>query len=54
MEHTKKYMMFLVFPKLSPPYWDMQLEQCWQFYLDMYTYSGPDVLMSDYLFDTYG
>lgn len=41
-------------PKLSPPYWDMQLEQCWQFYLDMYTYSGPDVLMSDYLFDTYG
>ena len=41
-------------PKLSPPYWDMQLEQCWQFYLDMYTYSRTGCINERLPFDTYG
>lgn len=36
------------------PYWNAQLETAWQFYENMYAYTGDDILMSDYLFTTYG
>jgi predicted NAD/FAD-dependent oxidoreductase len=36
------------------PYWNADLEAAWQFYLNMYAYTGEDVLMSDYLFSEYG
>lgn len=39
---------------IDPPYWDVGLQQAWDFYLNMYTYSGDDILMSDYLFSEYG
>ncbi len=36
------------------PYWDAELEAAWQFYLNMYAYTGDDVFMSDYLLSEYG
>jgi hypothetical protein len=36
------------------PYWDAGLEAAWQFYLNMYAYTGDDILMSDYLNAEYG
>ena len=38
----------------SPPYWDAELENAWQFYLNMYSYTGDDILMSDHLSTEYG
>ena len=38
----------------SPPYWDAELENAWQFYLNMYSYTGDDIFMSDHLFTEYG
>lgn len=35
------------------PYWDADLEAAWQFYLNMYAYTGDDIFMSDYLFSEY-
>lgn len=40
--------------KTDPPYWDGNLEDCWQFYLNMYAYAGDEQLMSDYLESAYG
>jgi len=40
--------------KTDPPYWDAGLEDCWQFYLNMYAYTGDDILMSDHLEAAYG
>ncbi|HNW00026.1 MAG TPA: FAD-dependent oxidoreductase, partial [Chitinophagales bacterium] len=39
---------------LSPPYWDANLEFVWNFYETYDDYAGDDILMSDYLFNTYG
>ena len=39
---------------IDPPYWDAGLEQAWNFYLNIYTYAGDDILMSDYLFSEFG
>lgn len=39
---------------LSPPYWDANLEFVWNFYETYDDYAGDDILMSDYLYNTYG
>jgi len=36
------------------PYWDAGLEDAYQFYLNMYAYTGEDILMSEYLLSEYG
>ncbi len=38
----------------TDPYWDAGLENCWQFYLNMYAYTGDDILMSEHLETEYG
>lgn len=38
----------------TDPYWDADLETCWQFYLNMYTYTGDEKLMSEHIEATYG
>ncbi len=40
--------------ELSPPYWDDELEFAWNFFSTYDGYTGDDILMSDYLFNTYG
>lgn len=38
----------------TDPYWDPGLETAWQFYLNMYAYTGEEQLMSDYLDTEFG
>ncbi len=38
----------------DPPYWNAELENAWQFYLNMYSYAGDDILMSEHLAVEYG
>lgn len=38
----------------TDPYWDLGLEAAWQFYLNMYAYTGEELLMSDYLDTEFG
>lgn len=38
----------------TEPYWDADLETCWQFYLNMYAYTGDEMLMSEYIDTEYG
>lgn len=38
----------------TDPYWDLGLEAAWQFYLNMYAYTGEEQLMSDYLDTEFG
>ncbi len=37
-----------------PPYWDADLEKAWNFYGNMYTYTGDDLIMNDYIAEELG
>lgn len=40
--------------KTDPPYWDAELENCWQLYENLAAYAGDEILMSEYIEAEYG
>lgn len=40
--------------KTDPPYWDAELENCWNLYENLSAYAGDEILMSEYIASEYG